>query len=130
MGIGMRAKIGIAFLSILVLVSFGFSSNQAFAGTGFPVPFPESCEDCAELDDLFWDVCAGDLSAASVTTIDDCVELREVLDVCAQECRVGGTFEGVDSTSLLVAGAQMNAAWMIPVIVSGIGFAIVIARKF
>ncbi len=43
---------------------------------------------------------------------------------------VGGMFEGVNTTSLLVAGAQMNAAWMIPVIVAGIGFAIVIARKF
>jgi len=43
---------------------------------------------------------------------------------------VGGTFEGVNTTLLLVSGAQMNAAWMIPVIVSGIGFAIVIARKF
>jgi len=43
---------------------------------------------------------------------------------------VGGEFIGVDSTALLVTGAQMNAAWMIPVIVSGIGFAIVIARKF
>ncbi len=45
-------------------------------------------------------------------------------------CDVGGEFLGVDSTALLVSGAQMNAAWMIPVIVSGIGFAIVIARKF
>jgi len=43
---------------------------------------------------------------------------------------VGGTFEGVNTTSLLVSGAQMNAAWMIPVIISGIGIAIVIARKF
>jgi len=43
---------------------------------------------------------------------------------------VGGIFEGVDTTMVLVAGAQYNAAWMIPVIVSGIGFAIVIARKF
>ena len=43
---------------------------------------------------------------------------------------VGGIFEGVDTTSLLVTGAQMNAAWMIPVIVSAIGIGIVIARKF
>lgn len=28
------------------------------------------------------------------------------------------------------AGAQMTAAWLIPVIVSGIGFAVVILRKF
>jgi len=46
------------------------------------------------------------------------------------EPQVGGEFLGVDSTALIVAGAQMNAAWMIPVIVSAIGFAIVIARKF
>jgi len=43
---------------------------------------------------------------------------------------VGGEFLGVDSTALLVSGVQMNAAWMIPVIVSAIGIAIVIARKF
>jgi len=43
---------------------------------------------------------------------------------------VGGEFIGVDSTALLLAGTQANASWMIPVIVSGIGFAIVIARKF
>ncbi len=43
---------------------------------------------------------------------------------------VGGEFIGVDTTSVLVAGSQNTAAWMIPVIVSAIGFAIVIARKF
>jgi len=45
-------------------------------------------------------------------------------------CFVGGEFLGVDTTSLLVAGAQNSAAWMIPVIVSAIGIGIVIARKF
>ena len=43
---------------------------------------------------------------------------------------VGGWFLQVDTPAVLVAGAQMTASWMIPVIVSGIGFAIVIARKF
>ena len=52
------------------------------------------------------------------------------LHLSLQMPSVGGIFEGVNSASLLVSGAQMNAAWMIPVIVSGIGFAIVIARKF
>jgi len=46
------------------------------------------------------------------------------------QCPVGGELIPLDTTSLLLAGAQMNAAWMIPVIVSGIGFAIVLARKF
>ncbi len=43
---------------------------------------------------------------------------------------VGGDIVPLDTTMVLVAGAQYTAAWMIPVIVSGIGFAIVIARKF
>jgi len=43
---------------------------------------------------------------------------------------VGGDLIPLDTTMILAAGAQYTAAWMIPVIVSGIGFAIVIARKF
>ncbi len=48
----------------------------------------------------------------------------------AQTTAVGGEFIPLDSTMVLVAGTQTAAAWMIPVIVSGIGIAIVIARKF
>ncbi len=43
---------------------------------------------------------------------------------------VGGTPIPIDTTMVLVAGAQSISAWMIPIIVAGIGFAIVIARKF
>ena len=43
---------------------------------------------------------------------------------------VGGSLTPIDTTMVLVAGAQSISAWMIPVIVAGIGFAIVIARKF
>jgi len=43
---------------------------------------------------------------------------------------VGGEFIPLDTTMILAAGAQYTAAWMIPVIVSGIGIAVVIARKF
>ena len=43
---------------------------------------------------------------------------------------VGGEMIPLDTTMVLVAGSQNTAAWMIPVIVSGIGIAIVIARKF
>jgi len=44
-------------------------------------------------------------------------------------CMVGGSGFDIDTTALLLAGAQMNAAWLIPVIVSAIGIGIVIARK-
>ncbi len=43
---------------------------------------------------------------------------------------IGGNIVPLDTTMVLVAGTQTTAAWMIPVIVSVIGFAIVIARKF
>jgi len=43
---------------------------------------------------------------------------------------VGGEFIGIDAAAVLVAGTHSVAAWMIPVIVSAIGIAIVIARKF
>jgi len=46
------------------------------------------------------------------------------------EVVVGGTLIPIDTTMVLVAGAQSTSAWMIPVIVTGIGFSIVIARKF
>jgi len=125
----MRAKITIAFLSISLLTSFGLASNQAFAGNGFPLP--TECEDCAELQELFDSSCLVTGNDVSAQITFDCNELFQVLQTCQQTfCAVGGTFEGVDTTSLLVSGAQMNAAWMIPVIVAGIGIAIVIARKF
>jgi len=43
---------------------------------------------------------------------------------------VGGEFIGIETVSVLAAGAQYTAAWMIPVLVSAIGIGIVIARKF
>ena len=59
-------------------------------------------------------------------------ELFEVIvdSISFDEPEVGGIFDGVDTTSLILAGTQMTAAWMIPVIVSAIGIGIVIARKF
>ena len=43
---------------------------------------------------------------------------------------IGGEIIPLDTTMVLAAGAQYTAAWMIPVIVSVIGIAIVLARKF
>ena len=43
---------------------------------------------------------------------------------------VGGDMIPMQTTSILVAGTQTMAAWMIPVLVSAIGIGIVIARKF
>ena len=43
---------------------------------------------------------------------------------------VGGWLLQVDKPSILIAGAQYTASWMIPAIISAIGIGIVLARKF
>ena len=108
----------IVFLIISVLISFGLTSNQAFAGD------PSTCEDCQALRDL----CdAG--SFFDLEGFEQC--LQPYMDCSARLCRaIGGDMIQIETTSVLAAGAQYTAAWMIPVIVSGIGIAIVIARKF
>ena len=49
---------------------------------------------------------------------------------CAIFAAIGGDMIQMETTSILAAGTQYTAAWMIPVIVSAIGIGIVIARKF
>jgi len=43
---------------------------------------------------------------------------------------IGGSLIPIDSTSFLLAGAQIAASWMIPVVVAGIGIGFVVLRKF
>ena len=51
-------------------------------------------------------------------------------DNLANLCQVvGGSSVPIDTTSLLLAGTQMTASWMIPAIIAAIGIGIVIARK-
>jgi len=118
-------------------------------GLGSCVPFaPVEC-------DAGDDVCSGGLSCKPSTgtcegkpnaplstpceldgdlcTIDHCDGLGSCVNlapnpVCEQQ--VGGVQLPLDNTSLLLAGAQMNAAWMIPVLLSGIGIGLfVVSRK-
>jgi len=42
---------------------------------------------------------------------------------------IGGTLIPIDSTSLLLAGSQMTASWLIPVLVAGSGIVLVFVRK-
>jgi len=80
---------------------------------------------------LFGQLTCGNSIVFSVSGIvTGIVEAESNIVTFTNECPVGGEFLGVDSTALLLAGTQMNAAWMIPVIVSAIGIGIVIARKF
>ncbi len=104
---------GIAIFSISMLISFGLTSNQAFAGIG-----GDTCEDC----DRIFKECTASPTLCS-EQLNSCRASLQCPDA------VGGEFIGIETTSVLAAGAQYTAAWMIPVIVSGIGIAVVIARK-
>lgn len=42
---------------------------------------------------------------------------------------IGGTLIPIDSTSLLLAGTQMTASWMIPVLVAGTGIVLILVEK-
>ena len=42
---------------------------------------------------------------------------------------IGGTMIPIDSTALLLAGAQMNAAWLIPVVVAGIVIGVLVIKR-
>jgi len=114
------------------------------AGTGGdPIEDSECVEiykSCLEADECPIDACIQcdfDVASCILATVGTQTPIEEcfaTFDTCLQrnQCfaSVGGEFIVIDSTALLITGAQMNASWMIPVIVSGIGFAIVIARKF
>jgi len=67
--------------------------------------------------------CPGDIFASQISSV-----ICEFVN--SPKSAIGGEIIPLDTTIVLVAGSQYTAAWMIPVIVSGIGFAIVIARKF
>jgi len=117
----------IAFLSMSVLISFGLVSNQAFAGLpggggGGLIPPGTTCADC-ELD-------FQECEEGGMTGYEECSAIRDSCRRALMCNAVGGEFIGIETTSVLAAGAQYTAAWMIPVLVSAIGIGIVIARKF
>ena len=61
----------------------------------------------------------------------DWIIIQASVNTVSEGSPVGGTFEGVNSTALLVAGAQANALWLIPLITAiGIGIVVVNRKRF
>ena len=59
------------------------------------------------------------------------VLVQVVFDSITYDEEVGGIFEGVNTAALLVAGAQANALWLIPLITAiGIGIVVVNRNRF
>jgi len=122
----------IVLLSLASLPLGVIGANQAFGGEFNSFPTPTSCADCDQIEQVFLDLCSNNAVPGSQFISLECEELFQILQTCQLNfCQaVGGDMIQMETTSVLAAGAQYTAAWMIPVIVSGIGFAIVIARKF
>jgi len=55
--------------------------------------------------------------------------VEQIIIQSASGLPIGGKFIEIDTTSLLVAGTQMTASWLIPVIVAGSGIVLVFVRK-
>ncbi len=141
--------VSIAIIPILLVIAV---IPPVLAPDSDPVQFLENIIPsiqvaCAQPNGNFLCIFVGnsEVGAASVTECldDGCIAAGgrcvPILDVTAQNgigfcmCEfpaVGGWFLQVDKPSILIAGAQYTAAWMLPVIVSAIGIGIVIARKF
>jgi len=89
-----------------------------------PDPNPAVPDLISVLDQLILDSSANALPVGVITDHKACFEsTKQLLDVA-------GTFVPIDSSLLLLAGAQMIGAWIVPAIVAGAGIAIVISRKY
>ncbi len=124
----------------IVEPSFGFGAGTGFVDTTFSVTLKNG----AVIVDSFQFNAANDVLAFVGVSSDLAFNRVEIRDLTATNddeyfgefytspprTAVGGELIPLDTTMVLVAGTQTNAAWMIPVIVSGIGIGIVLARKF
>ena len=110
----MNKLLSLLAFSVLLLVPVG--AQNAFAG-GFT--------DCAQCESFRTQCLAG--------VNPDIVECNSIADQCLEDLMcspvVGGEIIPIESTSLILAGAQ-SFSWMIPVILSGIGIGLfAVSRK-
>jgi len=112
-------KTVVLLLSMTVLMTSVFLTQDVFAGE-------ETCEGCrADLQQCL-------ASASTPQEEQDCRSFFEecIFFVFDDSCAVGGSMIQMETTSILAAGAQYTAAWMIPTLIAAAGIGIVIARKF
>jgi len=73
---------------------------------------------------------AAELGLTDIDTLEITFDGSGAVDnLVFEECFVGGTGFKIDKTALLLAGAQTNAVWLLPVIISAIGIGFFFIRK-
>jgi len=108
-----------------MLISFGLTSNQVYAPSHIDGGTFSTCAECrADLQSCL-------AAATNPTEEEQCrVTFQEcILFTFEGSCPVGGSMIQMETTSILAAGAQYTAAWMIPTLIAAAGIGIVIARK-
>ncbi len=127
------SKIAMLTFGMAILTSLALISNPVYApnhingasvvcGNGIMSP-PEECDGF----DFGAQTCAGRGFAGGgslVCTFDCLISESQCIDLS-----VAGTPVPIDTTMILLGATKTTASWMIPVIVAGIGIAIVIARS-
>ena len=109
-------KYSLKIFGFIVLYLVGFT-NPIFAGE-----FGSCPENCNNQGDCVSEMCVCNIGFTGVAC--------EILDLPLDDGQlVGGELVSLDTTTLLLVGTQITAAWMIPVIVSAAGIGMIIVAQ-
>ena len=97
-----------------------FSPNAAVSGGTNPKTFPVPAGASPGIADSRWRVSTS--GAPLPTGYEPDGEVEDHRFTITTSPLIGGELFPIDTTALLLAGGQMTAAWLIPVIVAGAGF--------
>ena len=116
------SKIAMLTFGMVILTSSAFLAQQA-AGQA-PPNVATQCDECPNQLAFCLGQAGSDQGAIDQCNADNAACIQEFCPL------VAGSLTPIDTTMVLAAGVQSISAWMIPIIVSAAGIAIVIARKF
>jgi len=120
-------------LSDDTMFNLGFDDNeQHLTCFDFEKPVTTPSSDIGTLDKLLDQIIAAanppfPLNELDITVLTD---NKACFESTKMGLTLGGTFVPMNNVSLMLAGAQMFGAWILPAIVASIGIAIVISRKY
>jgi len=108
------------------LASIGGSPNAYATAFQCPNGLLEPGEQCDDNNSSSGDGCS---SICQVELGWECTNVPFQTSACRLIPTIGGEMIPVDTTALLVAGAQTNALWLIPIIGTAVGLGVVLAKK-